>query len=137
MTGFVITGHNNFAKGILGAAELIVGKQKNIIAVDFLPEDNIDILDKKIHLALEELSNSKDIVIFADLVGGSPFNRSMIASANNKQSNIHVIGGVNLSMIIEALSLRDTYDDVKKLINQIIDVASESIRYGNKMLEDN
>ena len=36
----IITGHNNFASGILSSLNMIAGSKDNIYAVDFLNDDN-------------------------------------------------------------------------------------------------
>ena len=43
MIGLIVTGHGNFATGITSSLRLIVGEISDYEAVDFLPEDSIEI----------------------------------------------------------------------------------------------
>ncbi len=44
MIGLIVTGHGNFATGITSSLRLIAGEPHDYQAVDFLPEDSIDLL---------------------------------------------------------------------------------------------
>ncbi|MEQ6359712.1 PTS sugar transporter subunit IIA [Thermoanaerobacter thermohydrosulfuricus] len=136
MIGFIIVGHNHFASGILSAVEMIIGRQLNVESVDFLPEDDIGALDQKINNSIKTLENSDEIVFFADIAGGSPFNRSMVFLAENLELNIHVMGGINLPLLIEAFNLRNSVKNPSELIDKLISLGNESIVYGNKMLQE-
>jgi len=136
MIGFIIVGHNHFASGILSAVEMIIGRQLNVESVDFLPEDDIGALDQKINNSIKTLENSDGIVFFADIAGGSPFNRSMVFLAENLELNIHVMGGINLPLLIEAFNLRNSVKNPSELIDKLISLGNESIVYGNKMLQE-
>ncbi|NNG66863.1 PTS sugar transporter subunit IIA [Caldanaerobacter subterraneus] len=136
MIGFIIIGHNHFASGILSAVEMIIGRQVNVETVDFLPQDDIETLDKKISNSIKTLDNSDGIIFFADIAGGSPFNRSMVFLVENLELDIHVIGGINLPLLIEAFNLRNSIRIPNELIDKLISIGSESIVYGNKMLQE-
>jgi PTS system N-acetylgalactosamine-specific IIA component len=134
MIGFIITGHNNIASGILGAAEMIMGVQDNIEVVNFEINDDVDILSKKIKQSVSKFDTDSGIIIFTDLAGGSPFNRSMLMIAENANCNIHVISGTNLPILIEALNIRNYITDINQIVNEIMNLSSSTILYGNKML---
>ena len=44
MIGLIVTGHGNFATGITSSFRLIAGESPDYEAVDFLPEDSIEML---------------------------------------------------------------------------------------------
>lgn len=136
MIGFILIGHNKFASGLKSSVDLILGEQDKVETIDFLPEYNVDILDEKISEVLTKLQDCKHIIIFTDLLGGSPFNRSMVAAAMKEKSSIHVIGGANLSMVIEAVTLRDSNEGIEDFISKILNVGKDGIKYGNDMLKD-
>ncbi|AOT70322.1 PTS sugar transporter subunit IIA [Geosporobacter ferrireducens] len=136
MVAFVITGHNHFASGMISAVEMIMGEQKNVGIVDFLPEDDINVLDRKLMESFEKLDTTEGVIIFADLPGGSPFNRSMVMLAENPKFNIHVLSGTNLPLLVEALNARTYTSGVSQMIADLVNISSSTIVYGNKMLED-
>ncbi len=136
MLGFLVIGHNHFGSGILGAAEMIVGKQKNIECIDFLPDFDTAALDNAINQTLDKLDYGEGIVVFTDLTGGSPFNRSMVAYTEKPECNIHVISGTNLPILIEALNLRESINDPEALVKQIMETGRDNIVYGNEILKN-
>ena len=78
MIGIVVTGHGHFATGLTSSVELIGGKPEHYHAVDFVQEDSTDDLEKKLEAAFASLKDCTDgILVFTDLVGGSPFKVSV------------------------------------------------------------
>ncbi|MGF7398336.1 PTS sugar transporter subunit IIA [Thermoanaerobacterium thermosaccharolyticum] len=136
MIGFLIIGHNHFGSGILSAAEMIIGKQKNIEYIDFLPDFDTALLDEAINQTLEKLNYSEGIIIFTDLIGGSPFNRSMVVFTEKPEYNIHVLSGTNLPILIEALNLRERINNPEILVKQILKIGKDNIIYGNEILKN-
>lgn len=133
---FIITGHNSFSTGILGAAEMIMGKQDNVVVVDFLLSDDVESLHSKLGAILDSGESEEEIIIFTDLAGGSPFNRAMMACAERWGQKIHVLAGINLPLLLEAFNLRGCNKDGKDLVNQLLEIGATTICYGNKMLEE-
>lgn len=69
-----------------------------------------------------------------DLTGGTPFNRSIMMASENP--NIKVIGGINLSLVLEILNSRSDNDDFENTIEESIEMSKEMIVFGNKLLND-
>lgn len=105
MKGIIITGHGNFATGLASTLKLVVGEQEKISFIDFTEDLSSGELNKKIENAILTLNNEDGIFIFADILGGTPFNESAILAA--KYPNITVFGGTNMAMIFEALDIRE------------------------------
>lgn len=57
----------------------------------------------------------------------------MMASEN---PNIKVIGGINLSLVLEILNSRSDNDDFENTIEESIEMSKEMIVFGNKLLND-
>lgn len=99
MTGIIVTGHGHFASGIMSSVELIMGTQENVIPVDFPYGDTITELEANINSAIEKFDG--DIIVFADLLCGSPFNVATMAAL--KDERIRVVYGTNLGMLVESI----------------------------------
>lgn len=124
MVGCILTGHGQFSVGLADALRMIGGPQEDFVVVPFL-EDEADVYPSKIRQAIEDMAKSTDeVVVFCDLVGGTPFNQSMLVSA--EMSNVEVVAGTNLPMLLECLCTRD--DSTKAL--QMAEMATESGRMG-------
>lgn len=100
MAGIVITGHGNFATGILSAVELIAGKQESVQAVDFTEGMSVEQLELELKQAAAAVDGENGIVFFSDLVGGSPFKSSVLLAQTLKAE---VIAGTNLPMILSVI----------------------------------
>ena len=74
MIGFIVTGHGNFATGITSAVTLVTGITDGVIACDFDDMSSFDSIRVKLEKAVEELKDYDDIVIFCDLLSGTPYN---------------------------------------------------------------
>lgn len=99
MVGLIVTGHGNFATGLLSSLELIAGEAENLIGIDFTSEDTTETLEVKISNAINELGD--DVVVLSDLVGGSPFKVSVMLGQQSQDKNIRVVAGTNLGMLLE------------------------------------
>ena len=125
MIGLIITGHGNFASGIFSAIELIFGEQQNIAFVDFADGMSTDELNTKLESAISSLNCDDGIMVFSDLLGGSPFKCSCLLT--KKYDNMSVLSGTNLAMIMDIIFLKDTATDVLELEETAISMAKEGI----------
>lgn len=105
MKGIIITGHGNFATGLASTLKLVIGEQEKTFFIDFTEELSSGELNKKIENAILELNNNEGILIFTDILGGTPFNESAMLAT--KYSNITVFGGTNMAMLFEAFDIRE------------------------------
>ena len=126
MTGIIVTGHGSFATGITSGLKLLAGDPECYEAVDFLPEDSIEILTGKLEAAMGRLDSCEGILILADLAGGSPFNVSLrLKLAGDRR--IEVIGGTNLPVLLDAYMSRAMIADTTEL-------AASSLANGREQL---
>ncbi|QIB27601.1 PTS galactosamine/N-acetylgalactosamine transporter subunit IIA [Caloranaerobacter azorensis] len=125
MVGIIITGHGEFASGLKSSIELIVGKQENLEAVDFMINDSIEDLQRKLKKAIGAVDSGKGIVFFTDILGGSPFNISVLLSKKIKCSD--VIAGSNLPAIINILFDRNRLS-VEEIKNKALEAGESGIK---------
>lgn len=125
MVGIIITGHGNFATGLISSLKLIAGSQENLIGVDFLEEDTTESLGKMIEEAINKLGN--EVLVLTDLAGASPFRAAAELSQKNKDKNIKIIGGTNLGMLLEVSLYRDSMN-ISQLLEKAINSGHTSIK---------
>ena len=106
MIGVIIAGHGNFATGVESAIKMIAGACDNLISVDFEVSMNENDLRQKIDQAINELNKNEHIIVFCDILGGSPFKISVEQS--NSQSI--VVYGSNVSFILEVVIERNNIE---------------------------
>ena len=94
----IITGHNNFASGILSSLTMIAGVKNNVYAIDFLRDDNDNSLEDKFNKIIEE-NKDKEILFVCDLMGGTPF--KVVSKLAFTKSSYEVVTGINLGGLID------------------------------------
>ncbi len=119
MIQILIVTHADMAKGILSSAELIMGPQKNINTIGLCGEDSFESFNEKVRGKLAELLNDDGVLVFVDLYGGTPCNvtaANINRPVNGKTPNCECVSGVNLPMLIEAISMREgmTLNELKE-----------------------
>ena len=127
----IITGHNNFASGILSSLTMIAGSKDNIYAVDFLNNDNDDTLESKLKKIISDNKDS-EILFTCDLMGGTPFKvASKLAFTNN---NYEVVTGINLGGLIDTSMKLDKFS-IKELKISCKDASIKSVIPLEKVIE--
>lgn len=121
MIGIIVTGHGNFATGLTSGLKLLAGDTEQYEAVDFEPEDSIDILTEKLNGAKKRLEGCEAIAVFADLTGGSPFNVASRIKLYGTDRPFEVAGGTNLPVVLQAYLSRTMVHDVTELVDQALE----------------
>ena len=125
MIGLIVTGHANFSTGLTSSVDLIAGEQQSYCAVDFLPTYSTEDLTRELLRALDELKDCEGIIIFTDLMGGTPFN--VAAQLARDRKDIQVIAGTNLPMLVEVVMSRKFNNDLYELVDSLIETGKEQI----------
>ena len=125
MIGLLVTGHANFGTGITSSVNLIAGEQEAYQAVDFLPTYSTEDLTHEITKALDELKECEGVIIFTDLMGGTPFNVS--AQIGHGKDNIRIVAGTNLPMLVEIVMSRKFMDNLDELVDSVLETGKEQV----------
>lgn len=110
MIGILVLGHGRLPTGITSALELFYGDLEAYDSLDFLEGQSLDDYDALLKEKVDNLkqASSGGLIVFADLFGGTPFNRIMIAT--EKDSEVDVIVPLGLPMLMEAMNSRLAVD---------------------------
>lgn len=114
MVGFIVTGHGEFAPGLGSAIQMVAGDQPNFKLVPF-GEAEAATFGDTLAAAMADMRAACDggIVVFVDLLGGTPFNQAYMASAN--VPDVQIVTGTNLPMLIECLMMRNDSSTAKDI----------------------
>jgi len=134
MKGIVIASHGRLAEGMLDTLKIFAGEQEQLETLCLMPGDDIDGFIEKIRGAVDRVDTGEGVVVFCDLLFGSPCNCSARLFGDAEyQKKMEVITGMNLSMVLEFAGSRGSseYDgdaliqtgrngivDLKKLMNE-------------------
>jgi len=130
MIGAVIITHGRLGEELLNIAELISGKQENFKAISITSMDKVDDARKKIKNAIKEVDKGKGVLLLTDMFGGTPSNISL---SFLDESNVEVITGVNLPMLLKLLDSREE-KELKELANLIMEYGRKNISVASNRL---
>ena len=122
----LIVGHGEYGSGMKSAIKLLTGVNDNIDAINL----NEELTHNEYTVMLQEyVANNKDLIIFADMTGGAPF---QIASReillNEDSENQFVIGGASVGCILEVVMntlVLKSEDELKDIIDSAVNNIKE------------
>ncbi|AGB19363.1 PTS sugar transporter subunit IIA [Thermoanaerobacterium thermosaccharolyticum] len=107
MIGILVVTHGDFGRELIKSAELIVGKQDNIKCIGLFHGDDIEKFKREVSNTIYSLDDGDGVLVFTDLFGASPSNVVALSMKPvSKEVNFECITGVNMPMILEALTMR-------------------------------
>lgn len=104
MIGFVLTGHGHFSNGLKSAVNMVAGEQPAFTIVPFEGSEAATYGDSLRAAITEMRAECEGVLVFVDLLGGTPFNQAMLVTAD--VDNVEVVTGTNLPMLIELIMTR-------------------------------
>ena len=125
--------HGRLAEGLLDTLTIFSGEPQQIRALCLLPGEEITDFMKTLEDAIQEVDTGDGVVIFCDLLFGSPCN----CSARLLQDPVYaeklsVIHGLNLCMVPEYIGSREAGMKREALVN----TGQQGIVDFNKMLAE-
>ena len=103
MKGILLISHGPLAEGMLKTAEIFFGENiPQMKAVVLNTQDDPEDFRTRLQEAVKEVDTGEGVLVFADLLGGTPCNQS--AFVLNEQ--VTVLTGMNLPMVMECLGMR-------------------------------
>lgn len=114
MIGLVLISHGKFAEGLLSATEMILGEQRNLVAITFAPGMTPESLKQALAEAIETVDDGAGVLLLVDLFGGTP---ARVVSEEVLTHKVPALSGVNLPMLLEICIQRDeaTLDQLRKI----------------------
>lgn len=104
MIGVVVVTHGDLGKACVEAVELIAGPQNNVRTLGLHHGDAPEDLEQEILSAVKELDQGEGVLVFVDFYGGTPANLVLKCMCSSK---FLCVAGVNMPMLVEALTMRE------------------------------
>jgi PTS system mannose-specific IIA component len=105
MIGIVLVTHGQLASAFRAALEHVVGRQDQIETISIGPDDDIEQRRMEIVTAIKRVDTGDGVAVLTDMFGGTPSN---LAISVMYGTNIEVVAGINLPMLIKLVSVRET-----------------------------
>jgi PTS system ascorbate-specific IIA component len=107
MPGIIIVAHTPLASALLDFVEHIYGEvPQNIFAVNVPPHEDIKVTLQRLRDIVSTIGVDKEVLILTDIVGATPSNVAIRLASLSKNNVIQIITGVNLPMLLRAVSHR-------------------------------
>jgi len=124
MVGILILSHGAFGESLIHSASHVLGKRPLFlrqlgVTVHDDPEAMLPVAEDLIRF----LDQGQGVLVLTDMYGATPSN---IASRLLEPGRVEGISGVNLPMLIRALTYRD--EPIETLIDKALSGASEGVR---------
>ena len=103
MIGLVLVTHGQLAREFRSAVEHVVGPQEAFETISIGPEDDMEQRRNDIVEAVASADRGAGVIIVTDMFGGTPSN---LAISVMDGTNVDVLAGMNLPMLIKLASVR-------------------------------
>lgn len=135
----VLVSHGEFAPGLHKAVNMLAGEEReDILSTSLKNGMGADEFADNFKKLLAKVSNEDEIILFADIVGGSPLATAanVIAQAG-LLDRTRMIGGMNLPLVLSTVLSKDIVDDInEELDSAIIPESREGIKDFTIEIED-
>lgn len=118
MIGMVVVTHGRLAEEFIAAMEHVVGPQTALQAISIGPDDDMEQRREDILNAVGEVDEGNGVILLTDMFGGTPSN---LAISIMESTNVEVIAGINLPMLIKLASVR-----IDSTMEEAVSAAQES-----------
>lgn len=126
MVHLIIVTHGEFGAYLVEAAESIVGRQgEGVAVVSISARLSVDEVRRRVAAALVDLRTPDGLILLTDIPGGTPSNVALPAAKDIE--NVNVVSGLNLYMLITAFTHRKTMG-LAELTAKILSDGQRSIK---------
>ena len=108
MAGILIVAHTPLASALLDFVEHIYGHvPEDVFAVNVPPHENSQRTFIRLNEVIQQMKSNQEILVLTDIMGATPSNvASRLSSQPGNMANTQVLTGVNLPMLLRAVSHR-------------------------------
>lgn len=127
MINIILIAHGQMAAGVKDAVQIVFGNQPGITAISYSPDVEPQSLKQEI---LKQRNKSNSVLYITDIFGGTPFNTAARIVNDNPQKQA-LITGLNLPLVIEAVSAQLKYSDPNQLADYLVNLGKSMIKKYN------
>ena len=132
MIGIVVVTHSTLGESLIETAGFILQKTpESVVSVSININEDVDSLRGKISNAIKKVNSKKGILILTDMFGGTPSNLSY---SFLEEGSVEVISGVNLPILIRAISIQGE-SDLSKAAQGLVNSGKRSITLASGILK--
>tara|TARA_Y100001936_G_scaffold252654_1_gene313348 strand:- start:1298 stop:1711 length:414 start_codon:yes stop_codon:yes gene_type:complete len=123
MIGILIISHGNLGNSLIHCAHHVMGQEPdNLIHLGVTIHDDPDIVLPKALELLKKIDSGDGVLILSDICGATPCN---IANELVDPGRVECLSGVNLSMLVRALTYRN--ESLGSLVEKALSGGKEGV----------
>lgn len=125
----VLVSHGTFAYGLHDALKMLAGESReDILSFGLENGTGADALAERMKERLGQLQEEDEIILLADLVGGSPLTTAVnVVSELGKLGRTVILGGMNLPLALSTVLMKDAVE-LADLQEMLIPEAREELK---------
>lgn len=118
MKGIVLLSHGKLAEGMLDTLQIFLDNVNQIRAVCLTSNEDLFNYTNQIKEAINSVDTGKGVVVFCDLLFGTPFNCcAKLLEEDELSGKIDLITGMNLPMLLEYVTSQSDNDSFNEIIS--------------------
>ena len=125
----MLVSHGTMAPGLHNALTMLAGEgREDILSTSLENGMSSTVYAENVRKCISGISKEDEILLFGDLVGGSPLTTAsnVIAEQGLLEKTV-IVGGMNLPLALSAVLMKDSMD-TKDLIDMLITEAREELK---------
>ena len=123
MIGILIISHGDLGNSLINCANHVMGKRpEHLVHLGVTIQDDPDVVILNALELLKQLDCGEGVLILSDICGATPCN---IATELVSPGRVECLSGVNLSMLIRALTYRDK--SLESLVEKALSGGKEGV----------
>lgn len=125
----ILVSHGQLASGLYNALSMLAGKGRKDVLFQGLEDGmSTDKFGEKFKTVIENVANEDEIILFGDIIGGSPLTTAVnILASKGMLSKTFVLGGMNLPTVLTGILMKDSMS-MEELKETLLQTAEESIK---------
>lgn len=125
----LLVSHGTFAPGLHNALTMLAGESReDILSTSLENGMSSDTYAENVKKCVSGITDEDEILLFGDLVGGSPLTTAAnVLAEQNLLARTVIVGGVNLPLALSAVLMKDTMDTAD-LVSMLLTEAREQLK---------
>ena len=107
MRNVCLVSHGNLAEGLHDTLTMFMGNCEGVMHMTLKQGEAVDQFQVRCTEMLKTLGEEDEVIVLADLIGGSPLTTFLNALSDLGKTPLIVLGGMNLAMALNALLNKD------------------------------
>ncbi len=134
MIGVIVVSHCGLAEAFVACSQSILGSVEALKAVSIDATDSHEVALARIRAAVKDLGEVDAVLLLSDMFGGTPSNVSLALLEHGK---VEVVSGVNMPMLLHALTTRDRAESLDALASSTARAGSKNMVVAGALLKKN